>query len=114
MNSIQTNRRAVVAAKVYLEMRGYEIIELHWHHSRCSIDIVAKRSENMYLVEVKYRGLDFLSTDTEILTKSRQQQLYLAAESWVEEHKWHGKYYLSVVEIAGRDYSVMSFTDSIA
>ena len=58
MASVDAGRRAEKAAATYLEMRGYQIIERNWRRPRCEIDIVAKKGDVIYFVEVKYRRND--------------------------------------------------------
>ncbi len=42
MNTTQTGLRAEKAASLYLEMRGYKVLERNWRRPRCEIDIVAE------------------------------------------------------------------------
>ena len=113
MNSSATGHKAEEAAKVYLEMRGYKIVEQNYRRSRCEIDIVAQKDEVMYFVEVKYRKNDSQGTGLEYVTGTKLRQMQFAAETWVEEYKWHGQYQLSAIEIAGRDFVVLSFIENV-
>jgi Holliday junction resolvase-like predicted endonuclease len=112
MNSPTSRNNYVIAAKVYLEMRGYTIIELNWHRSRSRIDIVAQKAEVIYFVEVKYFDNDY-SGEVDALTKSKLESLHRAAEAWLEENKWHGRHAFAIIEISGKTLSVMSFTDNV-
>lgn len=113
MSSTSTGRKAEEAAKVYLEMRGYKIVEQNYKRSRCEIDIVAQKADVMYFVEVKYRRTDSQGSGLEYITGTKLRQMKFAAESWVEEYKWHGPYQLSAIEIAGRDFVVLSFIENV-
>jgi len=112
-SSTETGRKAERAAVVYLEMRGYEILEQNWRRPRCEIDIVAKKDGIIYFVEVKYRRDNQQGGGLEAITKTKVKQMNYAAESWVEESKWQGQYQLAAVEIAGKGFSVMSFIDNV-
>lgn len=113
MNSTRTGQKAEEAAKVYLEMRGYKIVEQNYKRSRCEIDIVAQKGETVFFVEVKYRKNDSQGSGLEYVTSTKLRQMQFAAETWVEEYKWHGPYQLSAVEIAGHDFVVLSFIENV-
>ena len=113
MSSTDAGRKAELAAKVYLEMRGFKIIEQNYRRSRYEIAIIAKKNEVIYFVEVKYMRNDAQNSGLDVLTATKLRQMKFAAESWVHEYKWRGDWCLAAIEIAGLDFSVMSFVDEI-
>jgi Holliday junction resolvase-like predicted endonuclease len=113
MNSTSTGRKAEEAAKVYLEMRGYKIVEQNYRRSRCEIDIAAQKADTMFFVEVKYRRNDNQGSGLEYVTSTKLRQMEFAAETWVDEYKWHGDYQLSAIEIAGPSFAVLSFIENV-
>lgn len=113
MNSTETGRKAEAAARVYLEMRRYQIVEHNWRRPRCEIDIIAKKDNIIYFVEVKYRFNDNQGGGLEAITKTKLKQMQYAAKTWVEEHKWQGQFCLAAVEIAGSNFVVMGFIDNV-
>lgn len=113
MNSTNTGHKAEESAKVYLELRGYKIIEQNYRRSRCEIDIIAQKNDVMYFVEVKYRRTDKQGSGLEYVTQTKLKQMQFAAETWVDEYKWHGDYQLSAIEIAGTDFVVLSFIENV-
>lgn len=113
MNSTEIGRKAEAAARVYLEMRGYEIVEHNWRRPRCEIDIIAKKDNVIYFAEVKYRFNDNQGGGLEAITKTKLKQMQYAAKTWVEEHKWQDQFSLAAVEIAGSNFVVMGFIDNV-
>lgn len=113
MNTTETGRRAEAAAKVYLEMRGYKIIEQNFRRPRCEIDIIAQKGAVIYFVEVKYRRTDEQGGGLEAVTATKLRQMRYAAEVWVEETKWRGEYVLSAIELAGPTFAVLGFIDNV-
>lgn len=113
MSSTETGRKAERAAAVYLEMRGYKVLEQNWRRPACEIDIVASKDGVMYFVEVKYRANDNQGGGLEAITTSKLKKMHYGADRWVEENKWRGEYALSAVELAGRDFAVIGFIDQI-
>jgi putative endonuclease len=112
MKTTERGRRAESAAKTYLEMRGFSIIEQNFRRPRCEIDIVAMKNNVVHLVEVIYRHDDADSVSLEAITATKLRQMRFAADIWVEETKWHSGYVLSTIEITGEDYSIMSFVEN--
>lgn len=112
MSSTRTGQQAENAASVYLEMRGYKIIERNFRRPRCEIDIVAQKGDTIYFVEVKYRKDYGQGGGLEAITPTKLRQMRFAAEIWVQETKWAGPYELSAIELAGPGFSVMSFIEN--
>lgn len=106
-------RQAEAAARVYLEMRGFQILEQNFRRPRCEIDIIASKGAIIFFVEVKYRRTDAQGGGLEAITASKLRQMAYAAEIYVQETKWHGEYQLAAIELAGDDFAVMGFIDDV-
>jgi putative endonuclease len=113
MTSTETGRKAERAAVVYLEMRGFKIIEQNWRRPRCEIDIIAEKDGVIHFVEVKYRFGDGQGGGLEAITSSKLKQMQRAAWVWVDEYKGRGQYVLSAIELAGPGFAVLSFIEDI-
>jgi Holliday junction resolvase-like predicted endonuclease len=105
-------RKAIKAATLYLDMRGFEIYEANWGQGRYKIDIVASYKSKIYFIEVLYYK-DLASSDQiNLLTKEYTAKLKAAAEAWRDEAKYQGNYVFSRLELSGQDYSVIGFSDN--
>lgn len=113
MNTTQTGRKAESAARAYLEMRGFKIIEQNYRRPRCEIDLVAAKNDVMHFIEVKYRMNDEQGGGLEAITPTKLKQMQKAAWTWVEEYKWRGEYLLSAIELAGPKFTVISFVEGV-
>ena len=113
MSSTETGRKAEAAARMYLEMRGFKIIEQNWRRPRCEIDIVALKDNVLHFVEVKYRRNDDQGGGLEAITASKLKQMQRSAWYYTEEAEWRGDYVLSALEMAGPDFAVISFTENV-
>jgi len=113
MTTTDTGRKAETAAKVYLEMRGFKIIEQNWRRPRCEIDIIAKKDGVIHFVEVKYRFDGGQGGGLEAITPTKLKQMQRAAWLWIDESKWRGEYVLSAIELAGPDFAVLSFIEEV-
>lgn len=113
MTSTETGRKAEAAASVYLEMRGYKIIERNWRRPRCEIDIIALKDGVISFVEVKYRRNDYQGSGLDAVTPSKLLHMRRAAWAWVDETKWKGEYVLSAIEVAGSNFTILGFIENV-
>jgi putative endonuclease len=113
MSKTNVVMKAGTAASLYLEMRGFKIMERNWQRPRSKIDIIAIKDNVINFVEVKFYSQDYQSSSVEALTSSQLLHMQRSAWAWVDETKWKDKYVISSVEIAGPDYVVLSFTENI-
>ena len=109
----EIGRRAEAAARAYLEMRGFRIIEQNYRRPRCEIDLIASKDDVIHFVEVKYRFDDGQGGGLEAITSAKLKQMQRAAWTWVSEYKWRGEYVLSAMEIAGPGFTVLSFVENV-
>ena len=113
MTTTETGRKAEIAARTYLEMRGFKILEQNWRRPRCEIDIIAQKDGVIHFVEVKYRYKDDQGSGLDAITGSKLKQMQRAAWTYIDESKWRGEYVLSAVEIGGPKFSVLSFIEGV-
>jgi len=113
MNTTLTGRKAESAARAYLEMRGFKIIEQNYRRPRCEIDIVASKADTLHFVEVKYRATDKQGAGLEAITTAKLKRMRNAAWTWVNEYEWRGEYVLSAVELAGPGFTVLNFVEDV-
>lgn len=113
MSTTEIGRKAEAAARTYLEMRGFKVLEQNWRRPRAEIDIVAQKDGVVHFVEVKYRFDDGQGGGLEAITPTKLKQMRRAAWLWVDETKYHGQYVLSAVEIAGKNFTVLGFVEDV-
>lgn len=77
-------RIAEQAAADYLVAQGYEIIDRNWRTKFCEIDIVARRDNKIYFVEVKYRDNDQHGDGLSAITPTKLKQMKFAAELYMQ------------------------------
>lgn len=111
-NTTVTGQKAEQAAATYLEMRGYKVLERNWRRPKCEIDIIAKKDKTIFFVEVKYRRDYSQGGGLDAITPTKLRQMHYAAQMWVEETEWTGAHQLAAIEIAGKEFAVMSFVEN--
>jgi uncharacterized protein (TIGR00252 family) len=113
MSSFNTGRRAEAAAAEYLRRKGFSILAQNWRTRRCEIDIVARKGQVIFFVEVKYRKTDNQGDELEYITQKKLEQMYFAAEQWVDEENWRGDYRMAAIAVTGEEFHVTDFVDNI-
>ena len=113
MQTTFIGRRAEQAAAEYLQGLGYAVLDQNWRRRDCEIDIVARRGDCAYFVEVKFRMTDNTGSGLEYIGQQKLRRMMYAAERWVAEHRWNHEYALAAVEVSGPDYEVTGFIDCI-
>lgn len=73
-------------AQVYLEKKGYLLLERNYRAARCEIDLVMQDGETTVFVEVKARSSTFFGLGREAVTKKKQQNLVKAATAYAADH----------------------------
>lgn len=108
-----TGQLAEAAAAEYLEAHGFEVLARNVKTKLYEIDIVAKKQQTVYFVEVKYRQTAAAGRGLDYITLAKQQQMAFAAESWVHANKWPGQFQLAGLEVATPAFTVTSFLSDI-
>ena len=113
MTNFSTGRRAEAAAAEFLRRKGFLVVAQNWRTRRCEIDIVAQKGKIMYFVEVKYRQTDRQGDGLEYITPKKLEQMYFAAEQWVDDKNWRGDYRMAAIAVTGDEFTVTDFIDDI-
>lgn len=111
MTNYQTGHAAEKWAAEYLESKGYKIIALNWKTKYCEIDIVAQKKKVIYFVEVKYRRNTKQGYGLDYVTPRKLRQMRFAAEMWVSNQRWPGRYQLAAMGIDGGEISFIDQVD---
>jgi Holliday junction resolvase-like predicted endonuclease len=73
--------KALKAARVYLEMRGYALQEQRWSQGKNSIDLIALKDQQIFFVSVRY------SDTPAVMSRSESQKLLSAVSAWADTNK---------------------------
>jgi Holliday junction resolvase-like predicted endonuclease len=111
--SMLSKRLAEKSSRSYLEMRGFEVLELNWGLSKSKIDIIAKKTDMVYFVEIKYYANLNEPNFIDPLTQSKVDRYNTSAEAWTNESKYSGKFTFASIELAGPNFTVLSFNENL-
>jgi putative endonuclease len=86
----QTGRRAENAAALWLQLKGYRILDRRARMPACEIDLVARRKNMLVFVEVKARRSQDMAR--EAVTPGLQGRLEDAARQWTSRRRQYADY----------------------
>ena len=86
-----------------LESRDFELMDRNWKTKICEIDIIAKKDDVVYFVEVKYRRQSAQGNGFDYITEQKMRRMTFAAELWRQYHGWNGDYRLMAAAVSGTD-----------
>ncbi|MEM8999506.1 MAG: YraN family protein [Bacteroidota bacterium] len=67
----------------FLIQTGYEILQRNYRCQKAEVDVIAKKSDVLAIVEVKSRHSDFLENIAETVNQKKRQLLVMAANQYV-------------------------------
>ncbi|AMS28090.1 hypothetical protein AEM51_06265 [Bacteroidetes bacterium UKL13-3] len=71
----------------YLERKGYTILARNYRFGHVELDIISTYQNEVVFVEVKTRTSDGMAYPEKAVGKSKQRNIRLAAENFVEENQ---------------------------
>lgn len=98
------------AAASYLVQNDYAIIDRNWRTKFCEIDIIARREETVYFVEVKYRKNDKAGDGLAMITAKKLRQMSFAAELYRTKRHVRGmQVQLAAIAVTGNPPVITDF-----
>ena len=79
----QSGNDAEEAVAAWMKTQGYEIVERNWRTKFCEVDIIAKKSETLYFVEVKHRKSAGQGGGIAAITPRKLRQMRFAATMYL-------------------------------
>ena len=113
MNTTNIGQLAETAAAKHLTEHGFSIVTRNFRTPRCEIDIIARKVDCVYFVEVKYRSGTAQGAGLDYVTARKQKQMRYAAETWMQANDWTGESVLSAIEV-DRNFRVTEFIEDIS
>jgi putative endonuclease len=92
MKTTFVGKKAESRVADYLKKNGFKVITKNWRAKVCEIDVVAKKDNVVYFVEVKYRSSEKQGGGLDYITSKKLKQLHFAAQIWNQQNQWEGDY----------------------
>jgi uncharacterized protein (TIGR00252 family) len=80
---------------------GYEIVERNWKTRFAEVDIIARKQNIIYFVEVKYRKTSNQGDGLDYITDQKLHHMIQGAELWVSINSWKDEYQLLAASVDG-------------
>ena len=98
-------------AAEYLVLHGYEVVERNWKTRLCEIDIVARKEDSLYFVEVKQRKNAKAGDGISAITRKKYRQMKFAARLYLHYHQVDTDARLAVIATSGVPAFVESYIE---
>jgi putative endonuclease len=92
-------RRGENLAARHLTDKGYEIVARNWRCENGELDLVARDSNCLVMVEVRTRRGRALGAPEESVTAAKQARLVTLGQAYIQETGWLGDWRIDVIAI---------------
>jgi len=100
--SVERGREAENLAAVWLQRRGFQILDRNWRTRWCELDIIARSDAGIHIIEVKYRARPDFGTGFEYITPDKIRRLRRAAQMWLRARPpINVAYQIDVIAVSG-------------
>ncbi len=82
----ETGKEGEEMAALHLINNGYKIVARNFRYKKSEIDIIAQKEKKIAFVEVKTRTNAFFQEPELSVTKSKQKQITLGANFYIQEN----------------------------
>jgi putative endonuclease len=89
-------------AALYLEEKGYAILERNWRYRHREIDIIASRNSQIIIVEVKVRQRIGGERLEEHVNRKKQRYLISAANAYMLKRKLDNSVRFDIILLTGK------------
>ena len=94
-----SGRSAESQVATALTRQGFRIMAQNWRTRWCEIDVIARKQNVVYFVEVKYRSSSSWGDGLSYITRQKLTAMKRAASFWVHDNGWDGDYRLWAVAV---------------
>ena len=98
-NSQNLGKEGEKEAVNFLEKQGYLILETNWRYRKLEVDIIAKKQEELVIIEVKTRSTDEFGEPEVFVSKKKQKNLIKAANEYINHIDFHGETRFDIISI---------------
>ncbi len=107
MQTTSIGNRAESRVAEYLKNENFEILDKNWRTKVCEIDIVAKKDDVVYFVEVKYRSQQDQGDGFDYITTRKLRSMKFAARVWNQHNNWEGDWRLMAAAVSDEDIEII-------
>jgi uncharacterized protein (TIGR00252 family) len=98
----EVGRIAEQLGAAWLEQHGYIVVDCNWRTRFCELDIIARQSDRIHFVEIKYRRSDRWGNGFAYISLDKSARLQRAARAWLQAHGMSAAFYqIDIMSISG-------------
>ena len=83
----------------YLQSKGYEILARNWRFGRAEIDIIARKENELVIVEVKARSTGYFGNPAFFVSRKKIKMMTEAAHEFSKQISWEGEIRFDIISI---------------
>ena len=87
MKNKEVGKKGEDIATIYLETKGFNIIERNWRYKHLEVDIIASMNKKIHFVEVKTRTNLKYGLPEESISQTKMNHLKVAAAAYINLHQ---------------------------
>ncbi len=111
MKTTEIGRQAEDAVAGLLRQHGFEILTRNWRTRVCEVDIIAKKNNVIYFIEVKYRTSPAQGDGFEYITSKKLKQMDFAARVWLQHSDSDNDWRLMAASVSGFDFEEIKLVE---
>lgn len=101
MSTVDVGNAAEALATEMLRRQGYEILERNWRTKWCEVDIIARKDDVVWFIEVKYRSTGAFGDGLEYIGRTKIMHMQRAVALWTQKYTYAGECTLGAVAVTG-------------
>jgi putative endonuclease len=102
-DKIKKGKEAEDMAAVYLEQKGYEVVERNYRYRRSEIDLIVRKDKWLVFVEVKMRSSEAFGYPEEFVDYQKRKNVIYGAEHYTYSNAYNGNMRFDVIAISMRN-----------
>ncbi len=91
------------AACLFLESKGYRILNRNWRAGKKELDIVAEQDDELIVIEVKTRRNNDFGNPEDAVTDKKIRKIISATDAYLRKHCIDKSVRFDVITIIGKD-----------
>ena len=99
----------------YLVEHGWQIEAQNYRSRKSEIDIIARKTNLLIFVEVKYRSNLAFGNPEDFVDQKKIDRIMQGANQFLEDHAWMGPIRFDIISIEGtKDLNIVHIEDAFA
>ena len=111
MHTTAIGNRGEDLVSQWLLNNQFNIIDRNWKTRWCEVDVIARKNQIIYFIEVKYRKNNLYGNGFDYITNKKQQQMQFAAEFWIKNQSYEGECRLAAASVHGQSGEIEFIDD---